>query len=419
MALCEVLIENDSDCYTGDYVEENNILNINMHNYSDMSSGIEFSNEIKYKSITIKDYKNKVFVYSPIFYNTGSTYGLSSYESYKADFYFSTSKVENISEFNKDIKIKAITFYHPMLINYFSNPCLCIETKSDYYQYKVKRTGIDKKEIEINKNNISKIVVSGTYSLSDKNQHQNIDIKTENFIKLYLINEIGYEEVLEYIHEMNIYLNAYFPIGLKSYETSITTNNDKQLKLVHKLLGKNEHYNKAHYNFIKNSFFEFIEKMYVNADYRITANKNKFLPLEFKIPTSLEDKFLFYFRYIDMYIGDKLSKQGNTNSSNFIRLDYFIESNKDLFTTADLSNMNFKNEINSLRNHYIHEGYYLPNNKFQVKEKRRLLYEKDMDYNWLYGITKSFKIGVYKLMYKEVLGFDIDESELKNVMNLI
>lgn len=419
MALCDVLIENDSDCYIGDYVEEKNTLNIDIHNYSHFDSGIELNNEIIYKSIIVKDYKNKFFAYSPIFYNTGNTYSLISYESYKTDFYFSTSNIENTSEFNKDIKIKAITFYHPMLIHYFSNPCLCIEATNDYFQYKVKRTGIDKKEIHINKNNISKIVLSGISSLRDKNRHQNIDIKTENFVKLYLINEIGCEEVLEYIHEMDIYLNAYFPIGLKSYETYITTNNDKQLKLTHKLLGENKYYNKIHQDFIKNSFFEFIEKMYLNADYRITTNKNKFLPLEFKIPTSLEDKFLFYFRYIDMYIGDKLSKQGKTNSSNFERLDYFIENNKDLFNTADLSNINFKNEINSLRNHYIHEGYYLPNNKFQVKAKKKFLYEKDMDYNWLYYITESFKFGVYKLMYKEVLGLEINESELKNIMNLI
>ncbi len=114
MVLCEISIENDSYCFIGDYVEENNILNVDIHNYSDMISGIEFSNEIKYKSIIVKNYKNKFFAYSPIFYNAGSTYGLSSWESYKTDFYFSTSKIEDISEFNKNIKIKAITFYHPI-----------------------------------------------------------------------------------------------------------------------------------------------------------------------------------------------------------------------------------------------------------------------------------------------------------------
>ena len=159
--------------------------------------------------------------------------------------------------------------------------------------------------------------------------------------------------------------------------------------------------------------------MYLNVDYRISVNKNKFLPLEFKIPTSLEDKFLFYFRYVDMYIGEKLTLEGKKDPSNFDRLDNFIENNKDLFTTADLSNINFKNEINSLRNHYIHEGYYLPNYKFKVTSKRKFLYEKDMNYNWLSYITESFKFGVYKLMYKEVLGFDIDDHALKEFMNLI
>ena len=125
MVLCEISIENDSDCFIGDYVEENNILNVDIHNYSDMISGIEFSNEIKYKSIIVKDYKNKFFAYSPIFYNAGSTYGLSSWESYKTDFYFSTSKIEDISEFNKNIKIKAITFYHNIL-HFFVLTCKII-----------------------------------------------------------------------------------------------------------------------------------------------------------------------------------------------------------------------------------------------------------------------------------------------------
>ncbi|MCI7401216.1 MAG: hypothetical protein MSH40_00840 [Christensenella sp.] len=420
MALCEVMIENDNDCYKGDYVEERNNLSIDIHDYSNFDSEIKYCNEIIYKSIIVKDYKNNFFAYSPIFYNTGSTYSLDSYESYKTSFYFSTSNIENTSEFNKNIKIKAITFYHPMLAKYFKNPCLNIEETKDYFQYKIKRTEINKNEININKNNISKIVMSGSCSVSNKDQHQSININTENYIKLYLINEITYEEVLEYIHEMHIYLNAYFPIALKSYETYITTSNNKELKLVHKHLGDIKHYNKIHYSIIKNSFFEFIEKMYLDVNYRVTQDKNKFLPLEFKIPTSLEDKFLFYFRYIDMYIGEKLSMKEKKKASNFRRIEYFIENNKDLFNESDLSNIYFANEINSLRNYYVHDGYYIPNNKFEVKNnKTKILYKKDMDYNWLFDITSALKFGVYKLMYKEILGLDIDESELKIVMNLI
>ena len=59
---------------------------------------------------------------------------------------------------------------------------------------------------------------------------------------------------------------------------------------------------------------------------------------------------------------------------------------------------NFKNELNSLRNQYVHEGYYLPNNQFAVNGKGKVfLYHKTMDYNWLLRIVKVFKFGVYKI----------------------
>ena len=40
-------------------------------------------------------------------------------------------------------------------------------------------------------------------------------------------------------------------------------------------------------------------------------------------------------------------------------------------------------------------------------------YEKEIDYEWLYRITKALKLGAYVILYKEVLGFEIDESELR------
>ena len=115
-------VNKDNENYIGDYFGKNNILNLDIHNYSDMFDGIESHKGIKYKSIVIKDYKSNFFVYSPMFYNTGSFYVAILYESYKSEFYFKTNKVEYISDFNKDTKYNAITFYHPMLINYFTNP---------------------------------------------------------------------------------------------------------------------------------------------------------------------------------------------------------------------------------------------------------------------------------------------------------
>ena len=87
-----------------------------------------------------------------------------------------------------------------------------------------------------------------------------------------------------------------------------------------------------------------------------------------------------------------------------------------LFDPQDITNIeNLKNELNSLRNHYVHEGYYLPNGKFKVKRNREFLYEKTMDYQWLYRVTKALKLGSYKILYTKVLGVEINDKILEGL----
>ena len=70
-----------------------------------------------------------------------------------------------------------------------------------------------------------------------------------------------------------------------------------------------------------------------------------------------------------------------------------------------------------MRNQYVHEGYYLPDNKFAISGKRKkFLYYKTMDYNWLFRIVQVFKLGAYKILYTKVLSLEIDNEELKNAL---
>ena len=121
---------------------------------------------------------------------------------------------------------------------------------------------------------------------------------------------------------------------------------------------------------------------------------------------------------IDLYMGDYLKQKTGKVSSNFDRLSNFVDENLKLFDSNDTMNIdNFKNELNSLRNQYVHEGYYLPNNQFAVNGKGKVfLYHKTMDYNWLLRIVKVFKFGVYKILYTKVLDLEIDEGELKSAV---
>lgn len=85
-----------------------------------------------------------------------------------------------------------------------------------------------------------------------------------------------------YIKEFDVLVNAYCPSGLHSYATYITTIEGKSFEVIHKLLGKEKFCDKIIHQPVKLNFFEYIERMYKNTNYRTTDDRNKYIPLEFK-----------------------------------------------------------------------------------------------------------------------------------------
>ena len=139
--------------------------------------------------------------------------------------------------------------------------------------------------------------------------------------------------------------------------------------------------------------------------------------LDLKKPTSLEDQYTYYFRYIDLFMGEYLKNKTGSEPSNYDRISSFVDEYISCFDAQDTGDLEkLKQELNSLRNHYVHEGYYLPEGKFKVTGKRReILYMKTMDYQWLYRITQALKQGSYKILYTQILDVEINENILKIV----
>lgn len=420
MNKCKVYIGNHDTGYEGQYEFVDNFLEVEIFQYYASNDDYVHPGEnVKYKEITIVDLRNKVFAFSPLFYNVGITFALMQYEKYKTDFYFKTGQVESVEAFSSEMKINKLIIYNPILAQCFTNPALQITYNEKEVDYKIINDS-EKKVIEVQENNIEKMEFGGKCTYSRLNNGQLINIEVESYAKVYLLQPITYEEFLMYINEFDVFINAYCLGELRSYSTLVTTNEDKCFEVVHKLLGKEKFCKKTLYKPVNMGFFKYIETMYKYVHYRTADDKNKFIPLEFKKPTSLEDQFIFYFRYIDLYMGEYLEKKNKKEPSNYERLSAFVDENLQLFDDVDVVNVdNLKNELNSLRNQYVHEGYYLPNDQFSVRGKRReFLYYKNMDYNWLFRIVKVLKYGVYRSLYTSVLNLDINESELKNALSL-
>ena len=412
MSKCTVYTIDKSSSFEGEYTFDDNQLEITIYNYSS-NSFLSDNSTVEYKEFIIEDLKNKIFMYSPVFYNNGTTFALTYYEVFRTNFYFKTESYQNSDEFIADMSIRAIRFFHPLLIHNFTNPCLHIDKNENTINCKL-NTKSKTKTIPIQNNNVETLVFGGVYNYSLKNYRQSLSIETENYVEIVLSDTISYDDLLSYVNEFDVFISIYSPTKLRTYETQVRSGSGKLLTVVHKLLGKEKYYNKPVHQPVKLGFFEYIEKAYKTFEYRLADDKNKYLPLEFKKPTSLEDQYTYYFRYIDMYMGERLKSSTQTDINNYDRLSAFVDENLSFFDSQDISNIDdFKNELNSLRNHYVHEGYYLPNNKFKVTKKKKFKYYKTMDYNWLYRVTQALKLGVYKILYEDVLKLDIDINELK------
>ena len=96
MNKCEVYIGEDEKCYEGQYEIEDNSIEVEVFNYhSSQDERVPIGSFVNYKNIRIVDLRNKIFLFSPTFYNAGLTIGLTQYEKFKTDFYLS----ETVSSF--------------------------------------------------------------------------------------------------------------------------------------------------------------------------------------------------------------------------------------------------------------------------------------------------------------------------------
>lgn len=413
MSNCIVLIDNKE--YDGEYSIEEKHLEVIVYDYSWDIESFFVESKVNYIEAAVHDYRNKEFLFSSAFFVSKINCGNSQYVILQTNFYYQTEKGESATEFSPSkAEFMSMTFYHPILIQLFTNPCLSVSVDDKEVNGKLILDS-EKKEFIIQNNNIMKIEFGGVHSFSLNKHWSSLNINTDNYIRIYFVKPIREDDLYAYAKEFDAYINVYCPLGLRSHKANVTTTDDKTYSIIHRDLGETDYFEKPFSPFVKIDFLSFLENIYKTSNYRISQNKNKYILLDFRKPTSLEDQFTYYFRFVDLYMGEYIYSQTGENPSNYERLSQFVDNNLSFFDSTDIAKLDdFKNELNSLRNHYVHEGYYLPNGEFEVTRKRKLLYKKKLDYDWLYRVTRAMKYGAYRILYKDILKVDIDEERFKS-----
>lgn len=412
MESCKIKVIAENKEYFGNYQKKDR-LSVIIQDYLD-AGVFEERQTSNYKELLIST-PNNLYYYSPYFIEEKINFTASPSQELSTCCYFVAKGIADSTAINSNIKITAVTLHHPVIKECFRSDCLSVLREDDRITFTLRTKNIEKKQVEIkNNSNIEKIELSTGYECQYQ-IHKSVKIKTENFVHLVFSQSISIKDLPNYISEFNAFCNAYVPLGQKTCRVCVHTDKGLDLEYVNAKLIDCEHSENRHYHPVNLDILDFLQLIYRKIDYKSAEDKNEYILLGFKKLPNLEDEFLFYFRYLNLHIGKILESESPEMDVNLFNITkYFVDNYGYILQKKGIDiGENLIYEINSLRNHYVHEGYYLADNKFAVRGRGRLfLYDKELDYYWLWKLVDALKLGSFVMFYKDVLNVDVDEDEL-------
>ena len=161
-------------------------------------------------------------------------------------------------------------------------------------------------------------------------------------------------------------------------------------------------------NSVKENLLQFLFKCYTQIPYRNSNNEIRNIPfIILNTSRNIEDNFLMFYRFIECYYKQQPIKD---IKSSFIR--YSIENNYK-YKGKNLNLENLEREIICLRNHYVHNGYHIPNQKLYIsfskigeKANPKNYSAENVDFQWIYERTKILYKIVIDIIFRNMLQYD-------------
>lgn len=361
-------------------------------------------NQYKKRNIIIIDNANKKnILMKDAFYN-GHTSNFGSPDSgYKTKFfsnvYFLHGDYLKLYDFPLNSKVIKIQVFSDSINDFIGFPSLrTTKSESDYnLNFKFDR---QIEEIELKCNNISKLVIGDYWRREPNSRCVHIDLT--GFIEINLINGVDVDAVYQYVYELIIYMQLYYQnkflinkilitIDDICYEMSLYFYNlEYKDKLVDKSLGVN--------------ILDFLKNCYCSIPYRNSKSEIRNIPyIVLNTNRSLEDNFLMFYRFIECYY------KRNNHRNDFISYSLLNNHKDELnFSIEDLTA-----EIISLRNHYVHTGYFIDNCKLKIEYKKingkknpRNYFATNVDFDWILLRTKILYDIVIDIIYRNMLSYE-------------
>lgn len=366
-----------------------------------------YNTDYTQRDILIVDHDKRInYLLKDAYYQRNSMIYGSPDDGAKTEFvsytYFRSQSFESLSNLKKTPKVSSITIASKDLIKHISSKSV-IETEfEDKLVINLNRKP-DEEKRKIGTNNIKEIILR-EYWFGGFNKDHSIAFDITGHLEIKLFKRVNYTDVPKYVYEILMYLQLYTKNGFKTDEIKVAVNGISYDLFFYMRNSNTQAQSKKYEKSVQSSILDFLENCYLSIPYRNSKTDIRNIPyIILRNDRSIEDNFLMYYRFIECYYKKQNIPDIKKRFIAYSLTNNYLGHNKSLTSEQD----NIAREIISLRNHYVHSGYYLRNESLRIKfEDSSKNYTAKTDVNWIYERTRILYECSIDIIFKDMLGYE-------------
>lgn len=422
MAIC--YMDTNNKQYKCEYEVKNSYIEVDVE--YDIEDEIEAINGIKHfrtdtefkkRDILIVDHSNKKnYLLKNAFYvRHSSVFGTpdgGTRTRFKSRIYFGHADYEKLTDLQMTPKVNKIKIFSKAINDLIGNPSLEMFNSDRVLEIKLSYENI-KKEIEICKNNIKRIIIADTWNHLHSRTKHNITIDLNGYFEIELMKRENYDSTTSYVNELMVFMQLYFPDKFAIDKIYVMVDKEYyQLSLPRMEINcKEKHIGKT----VEEDLLHFLNKCYKDIPYRNSKTELRNIPyIIMNTSRSVEDNFLMFYRFIECYYKkQQIPNIKKSFVSHSIKEHY---ARKNVLTEEEIEK--YSQEIICLRNHYVHSGYFIKNSILKISFEKINQSKNPKDYtvnntdvDWIYFRTKLLYDIAIDIIFYKMLGYEHHKFE--------
>lgn len=366
------------------------------------------NNSFESRDILIADSDNSKFYLLKDAYYAGNNnrYALLDNKSvtiFKSGIYFSHGKYDKLTSLPETPKCSSIRLFSKDFITIVGNYSYKKKISEDALIITLKKKN-EPLDFDISTSKIKKILFNDWWEQNEDWKTGKVVVDITPYVEIQFNRRHNYNDIHKFVYEFEIYMQLFTKGGFKVDD--IWVNIDDSFYKFRCHTREFEYKERKNY-VVSDSMASFLKKCYTNINYAYTTKMwLRNIPYAIGITSrNIEDSFLLYYKFVECFYKSKNEKGVSRRFiAKAIEENYTCEN----YTEDEL--VCLSREIACLRNHYVHSGYFIKNNKLKISKPKDDTafqeYVADANFNWLFERTDILRKISIDIIYKEILGYD-------------